>query len=114
MKFTVEVYRDSLGDCTAFGISSKAKNLILVSAELPRKCTDIIHSKISKMPELFSGDETNSVKIIENVPGHFCAVPLIYPKGMIGPMFGGNFIYTSDGRFPFSYPIPIHDRFEVC
>ena len=28
-------------------------------------------------------------------------------------MFGGNFVYTSDGRFPNKYPIPVHDRFEV-
>jgi hypothetical protein len=29
-----------------------------------------------------------------------------------GPMFGGNFISSSDSRFPFHYPLPIHDRFE--
>lgn len=42
------------------------------------------------------------------------------PKGMDPgrwPMFGGNFLYSSDGRFPVSldgwhHPIPIHDRFE--
>ena len=28
-------------------------------------------------------------------------------------MFGGNFVYTSDSRFPSDYPIPIHDRFET-
>lgn len=27
-------------------------------------------------------------------------------------MFGGNFIYTSDGRFPNDYPIALHDRVE--
>lgn len=27
-------------------------------------------------------------------------------------MFGGTFIYTSDSRFPSSYPIPVHDRVE--
>lgn len=27
-------------------------------------------------------------------------------------MFGGNFIYTSDSRFPSQYPIPVHDRVE--
>ena len=31
----------------------------------------------------------------------------------VGPMFGGNFVYTSDSRFPSDYPIPIHDRFET-
>lgn len=28
-------------------------------------------------------------------------------------MFGGTFIYTSDGRFPTNYPIPLHDRREA-
>lgn len=28
-------------------------------------------------------------------------------------MFGGNFVYTSDSRFPNRYPIPIHDREEL-
>jgi hypothetical protein len=27
--------------------------------------------------------------------------------------FGGNFVWTSDGRFPSKYPIPVHDRFET-
>lgn len=29
-----------------------------------------------------------------------------------GGMFGGNFISTSDSRFPTTAPIPVHDRFE--
>jgi hypothetical protein len=29
-----------------------------------------------------------------------------------GGMFGGNYISTSDSRFPTSAPIPVHDRFE--
>lgn len=52
---------------------------------------------------------------------HPIAEPLIKPKGKIGGMFGGNFIYTSDSRFPSlygamncaHYPIPVHDRFET-
>ena len=34
-------------------------------------------------------------------------------KGNVGYMFGGNFIHTSDSRFPNDYPIPIHDRQET-
>ena len=34
-------------------------------------------------------------------------------EDMAGPMFGGNFVYTSDSRFPSPYPIPVHDRFET-
>jgi hypothetical protein len=34
-------------------------------------------------------------------------------EGVIGPMFGGTFAYSSDGRFPYGAPIRIHDRFET-
>jgi hypothetical protein len=28
------------------------------------------------------------------------------------PMFGGHFVWSSDSRFPFESPIPVHDRVE--
>lgn len=37
----------------------------------------------------------------------------IRKKNMVGPMMGGTFIYSSDSRFPFDYPLPLHDRFET-
>jgi hypothetical protein len=100
----VYVYRSSLGDCTNRGISSDKEELILTRWESG--------GHMINCPQLFSGDETNSVQIIENVPGHHCAIPFVHPEGTIGPMFGGNFLYTSDSRFPLMYPVPIHDRFE--
>ena len=39
------------------------------------------------------------------------AVPIIDGKPKAG-MFGGNFITTSDSRFPMTAPIPVFDRFE--
>lgn len=33
-------------------------------------------------------------------------------KPRLGGMFGGNYIKTSDSRFPVQAPIPVHDRFE--
>ena len=49
---------------------------------------------------------------------HFFAEPLEKPKNVVGPMFGGNFCYTSDSRLyrfggDYHLPIPIHDRFET-
>ena len=40
--------------------------------------------------------------------------PMERPKGMNGPMAGGNFAYSSDSRFRrvCMYPVSIHDRFE--
>lgn len=39
------------------------------------------------------------------------AVPLVEGEPTCG-MFGGNFITTSDSRFPMTSPIPVFDRFE--
>lgn len=41
---------------------------------------------------------------------YFYAVPEVYENEQTA--FGGNFIYTSDSRFPNLYPIPLHDRIE--
>lgn len=45
------------------------------------------------------------------------AEPVSQPTGMIGPMAGGNFVYTCDSRYReqiCSYPISVHDRFETA
>lgn len=46
--------------------------------------------------------------------GTFRAVPANPPgiANLIGPMFGGAFVYTSDSRLPGHAPIPVHDRWE--
>ena len=40
------------------------------------------------------------------------AVPAGIYKSNKHSMFGGNFIHTSDSRFPGRAPIPVHDRVE--
>jgi len=47
-------------------------------------------------------------------------VPLVIPEGMVGPMFGGNYVINehSEGfpKYPNMdrvVPIPVHDRFET-
>jgi hypothetical protein len=34
------------------------------------------------------------------------------PDGATGTMMGGAFIYSIDARFPFDYPLPLHDRID--
>lgn len=34
-------------------------------------------------------------------------------SSLCGPMAGGNFVYSSDSRFPSLYPVPVHDRYET-
>ena len=55
----------------------------------------------------------NRWRFTDRVVVYVHAEPVDKPEGKVGPMFGGNFIYTSDSRFPNDYPIPVHDRFET-
>jgi hypothetical protein len=97
----VFVYKNGVGDCTAKGISHDKQQLILVGPGIP---------------EIFEGDETNTVELLKrNVFGveHLHVKPLHFEKGpkhML--MCGGNFVYSSDSRFPSKQPISIHDRYE--
>ena len=91
------------GDGTNGGVSSTHASFIL--------CGDGI-------PELFEAtDDTPALILVRRtIAGeeYLHAQPL-RPEGdrTIGPMFGGNFVTTSDSRFPQRYPIPVHDRFET-
>ena len=50
---------------------------------------------------------------------HYYIEPVMHPKHKLGPFFGGNFAYTSNGIWgdllgeTTTRPIPIHDRFET-
>lgn len=101
----VSFYRCADGrDCTNGGVSAQAVNALLIGEGIP---------------QIFEGTSVDTVLELKkkNIYGEYVyAVPLIAPgddkSGMVGPMFGGNFIYTSDSRFPNRYPIPVHDRWE--
>ena len=98
----VNVFRTNY-DCTANGISSNQNRLILIGENIV---------------ELFEANKDNSnvVKLIKRKIGEkeylHCEPISKRPESCNGPMFGGNFIYTSDSRFPNDYPIAIHDRYE--
>ena len=97
----VFVYRHG-SDCSNNGISSKHDQLILVG---------------DGVPEIFEvSDKTPALKLVKRVlfgKDAWYATPVNPPKGCIGPMSGGNFIYSCDSRFPSEAPIAIHDRFET-
>lgn len=96
---SVDVYKTGRSDCTNGGISSKTDSLILVG---------------KLIPEIFEGDETNLISIkVKIISGkkYFYATPIKIENGI--SMFGGNFIYSSDSRFPFDHPISLHDRVEA-
>ena len=106
---TVNVYRNSDHiDCTYSGISSKFSRLTI----LPTESTNKVGINI---PGIFHPSEDCPGIYIFHRPqfDDLIACPDIeYGTGKSWWMFGGNFIYTSDSRFPAKNPIKVFDRNE--
>lgn len=98
-----QVYRqNSLGDCTNSGISSRNDKFVLTG--------DVIEG-------IFEVDGHISelrycVECLGAYGTRIAAYPVNSEGEVVRGMFGGNFIYTSDSRFPEDAPIKIFDRFE--
>ena len=90
-----------LGNCTNGGVSAKYNSFILTG---------------EGVPEIFKpGNDCPELKLVYR-PGinYYHAEPVEGRwENSIGWMFGGNYITSSDSRFPNRYPIPIHDRQET-
>ena len=90
------------GDCSNNGISHRFTEVLIPCAD------GYIEVDKDNPPENFCELEVRSMF------GRECirAVPFIPYKAGKWLMMGGTFIYCSDSRFPFEYPIPLHDRME--
>lgn len=97
----VSIYKSPLGDSSANGITSKNDRLLLVFDGL-------------NSPFKTNEGEDYLVLIKRNIGSeeYLSAKPQSLIESNTHSMFGGNFIFTSDSRFPSSYPIPVHDRVE--
>ena len=101
----VFIYRNGLGDCTNGGVSSKATKAVLVGVDIP---------------EIFEPSDQAPALHLREFKGRLIAVPAPLPRWrgtyeiqhLDGWMSGGNYIHTSDSRFPGNHPIPIYDRRE--
>lgn len=93
----LNVYRTTLGDCTANGVSSKF-DTIYIPCEEGFMMSDKVNQEQILYPE----------KRGEN---YWCVKPLTTPANCVGPMAGGNLAYSSDSRIKHVYHI--HDRFET-
>lgn len=101
----VFVYRWGLQSCTN-GITSKKDQLLLVDesicAPFPVENDEVylvlIRRTIGGQNYVHAEERLNGKPLHSNEEGTYMA--------------GGNFIYTSDSRFPNQYPISVHDRFE--
>jgi len=100
------IFRNGSADASARGISRYNNQVVIVNAEGS-------FDPDSEAPGVFivphpMGDQFRPI-----------AVPAKDGKAQMGGMWGGTFIYSSDGRFPCivegsksPVPIPLHDRFE--
>ena len=94
------VYKFPLGECTNNGLSSKHTSLLLVG------------DGIERGP--FSPEDGEDYLVCEYRPQFkdYIATPKSLKDSGKWAMFGGNFIYSSDSRFPANAPIKIFDRVE--
>ena len=100
----VSVYRDGKEDCTNGGASSQFDRFVLTSD---------LEDVLVKGP-FTPGWDFPELKLERRPYGSLAAAPVNgFTKGNTGWMFGGNFIYSCDSRFPCSHPIPIYDRQET-
>jgi hypothetical protein len=110
MGLSVSVYRWGLGDCTNGGKSAGVGSLCVVNVSGPFNPSPALPAF-----ELVEGPGGR---------GHAILRPVEAKKpGMVGPMFGGNFGYSSDSRFSEALrdltganhygAVPIFDRYET-
>lgn len=112
MALPASVYRSSNGfagmDCTNGGLSAKENDLLVLCNEGFVKVTK---------------DNLHQVVRVCDRQGHRFVQPVVRnpvnARGLrkdVGPMMGGNFLYTSDSRFSrhvSNQPIAIHDRWDT-
>lgn len=96
-----EIYAPARGGCSNGGISSIYQAVTLIG--IPTA----IFVPVTDRPAVRLVKRAIAGKIYLHVE------PVDQPSGLIGPMFGGTFIYSSDSRFPSQYPIALHDRWET-
>jgi len=100
----VDVYRANGHDCSMGGISSKHEAITITGPGIPE-----IEEPSEKYPEMIFEPNAN------RVDGNLALYPPdSYSEGkrVKWYMFGGNFAWSSDSRFPSAQPIKIHDRHE--
>lgn len=105
------VYRWRLGDCTNGGVSAGNDCFVLVGAEGPFEPND-------RHPALYLArwygrtiacpEDLEAAYPLRRNQRDDCSIE--HPGCW---MFGGNFIYSSDSRFPTKAPIAVYDRREA-
>lgn len=99
---TVNVLRSIDHDCTNNGVSANHERMVIYGLSV----------KNGPIDAEYNTDENAKLYIHENPrdPSILMATPSPDSDKMF--QFGGNFIFTSDSRFPSRQPIKVHDRVE--
>lgn len=107
----VEIYRHGSGRFANGGISDSVNRVWVAVAD-----GNVRYETLGK-------SRTPAVSI-ETWFGYYRAIGLpvdshfdeLDAESLVGPMFGGTFLWTSDSRFRrlFPHPIPFHDRYETA
>jgi hypothetical protein len=111
---SVDIFRGRLCDCTNSGVThperAEGKTFVVFDESIERG--NFVLEKCLAEPERYI-----CLKVVRRwvgQPNEYMHVePINQPEGKIGPMAGGNFVYSSDSRFPGRYPLSVHDRFET-
>lgn len=98
---TVNVYRWDLDDCTAGGVTSQ------------RGARFVLLTPGTTAPDDVPGGIVLLRLVRRQQFGDMIAVPVTSGLDRGHGMFGGNFVWSSDSRFPSRTPIKVHDRFEA-
>ena len=113
---SVNVYRQNGQDTTNNGITSYHDSLDLF---YDRNWTRYAGSReFCGMPSAVEKELADMdlmlcrFRINESFPYTYYATPWEFIRGTRQPMFGGNFVYTSDSRFPVNAPLKVFDRVE--
>lgn len=96
------IFRDNLGDCSNGGLSSKTNEVYVPCPTGPYNIAKDNPKLVRLVTRDFGFGSFTHAEPVKEVP-----------KGHVGYMMGGTFIYSSDSRFPSKYPIPLHDRTET-
>ena len=115
MGLIADIYKNG-GDCSNGGLSSWADGVCLVNVDGPFSPSDRYAAAL-----LVPGAVSGIARVIPAEEQEGSWVP--YPSDGLGPMMGGCYVATSDGRFSkavekitgarFYGAVPLHDRYET-
>ena len=101
-KISTYPFRHPLGDCTNNGLTSTGDSFDLYySDDLEINLEEVPNDALVLVKRELWGEPA------------WYAKPAYLLKSNKHSMSGGNFVYTSDSRFPGKAPIPVHDRVEA-